>query len=261
MDELDEYNKNEERLKILDWLTPLDPSSQQSDIISQKQAGTGQYTRYQTWAEEPGKILFCEGYPGAGKTMISAIVIEDLLNQFRTNETVGIAFTFCSIRRPEEQQTEQILRSIAKQLSRTLTPLPKRLVDQYNQNTNRPSFLHSTKIDDILNDAITRLTRSFVIVDAIDECDTTNSNRNILISKLLRLVRQSKVNLLVTSRKLSAIKQHFQDNVLKIRICAKEADLNLYIDSQLTQFRAFVRNDAELRKIIKTEIIIAADKV
>jgi hypothetical protein len=64
---------------IIEWLSPTDFPSQQHDINSRRQTGTGQWfletTEFKKWLDGSDKTLFCPGIPGAGKTMMAAIAI------------------------------------------------------------------------------------------------------------------------------------------------------------------------------------------
>jgi hypothetical protein len=72
----------ETRKAIFDWLTPIDYSPQQNDFINRRQAGTGQWlldsAEFLGWTETSKQTLFCPGLPGAGKTILTSIVIEEL---------------------------------------------------------------------------------------------------------------------------------------------------------------------------------------
>jgi len=64
-----------ERQDILDWLRPVDYTSQQNDFITRRQQGTGQWLlcspEFQEWKSIQGQTLFCPGIPGdGGKTII-----------------------------------------------------------------------------------------------------------------------------------------------------------------------------------------------
>jgi hypothetical protein len=93
-------------LTILNWLTPIDYTSQQNDFISQRQAGTGQWLldseQYQEWLEVKGQTLFCPGIPGAGKTILISIIVDDLNTRFYRDETIGLAYIYCNFRRQDE---------------------------------------------------------------------------------------------------------------------------------------------------------------
>src|SRR3954467_1739118 len=86
---------NEHDLKILDWLAK-DYGSQQTDYIKLRQPGTGQWllnsSEFQTWLKTDNQTLFCPGIPGAGKTIITSIVIDHLQTLFKHNTGIRIAY-------------------------------------------------------------------------------------------------------------------------------------------------------------------------
>ncbi|RFU23916.1 hypothetical protein B7463_g12423, partial [Scytalidium lignicola] len=79
-DQIRKQQEHHEHRHILDWLTPIDYSTQQNDFIRRRQEGTGQ-------------TLFCPGIPGAGKTMSVATVIDKLYDEFRDDSSIGIAYS------------------------------------------------------------------------------------------------------------------------------------------------------------------------
>src|ERR1700734_1478385 len=86
---------DQERENILIWLTPIDYAPQQSDYIGRRQSGTGQWlltsAEYQGWLRTSKQTLFCQGILGAGKTILTAIVIDDLTTRFQNDPSIGIA--------------------------------------------------------------------------------------------------------------------------------------------------------------------------
>lgn len=115
--------------EILDWLTPRDYSYLQRRYLAKLQPGTGQWflnsAGYQTWLNAGGQVLFCPGIPGAGKTIMTATVIEDLHDKFQSDSSIGIAYLYCDFRRQDEQKAEDLLISLLKQLSQDPTPREK----------------------------------------------------------------------------------------------------------------------------------------
>jgi hypothetical protein len=91
---------DQEHQTILKWLIPVDYASQQRDYIKRRQLGTGQWLldseEFQTWLKTEKQTLFCPGIPGAGKTIITSIVIDDLFAKFQNDVSVGIAYIFCN---------------------------------------------------------------------------------------------------------------------------------------------------------------------
>jgi len=68
--------------KILEWLSPMDYGGEQGDILSIRQPGTGQWLldtqQFQLWLQKDQQSLFRPGIPGAGKTVLTSIVVEHL---------------------------------------------------------------------------------------------------------------------------------------------------------------------------------------
>jgi len=68
-----------ERLRILSWLSPLEPWKSHHGVATNRFAGIGEWvlntTEFQAWrlksADDPADaVLFCYGAPGTGKTFI-----------------------------------------------------------------------------------------------------------------------------------------------------------------------------------------------
>ena len=123
------WQTDRENKAVLDWVTTADYSSQQSDFIGRRQAGTGQWlldsTEYQQWTGTTNQTLFCPGIPGAGKTILTSIVVDDLNARFRDDVHVGIAYLYCNFRRQADQKLEDLLSNLIRQLSQDQSSLPE----------------------------------------------------------------------------------------------------------------------------------------
>jgi len=107
----------EKRLKILAWLSRVDQFTQQHDKASTWQAGTCTWflklETYQAWSKESNdSTLFCPGMPGAGKTVLTSIVIADLWARYNHEANVAVTFFFCEFTRQADQTVDGILLSI-----------------------------------------------------------------------------------------------------------------------------------------------------
>ncbi|RYP28170.1 hypothetical protein DL767_007318 [Monosporascus sp. MG133] len=106
IDLLNQRQDDHDRRAVLDWLTPIDYAAQQSDFITRRQAGTGQWLldspEFRAWLQAGKRTLFCPGIPGAGKTILTSIVVDELTCRFTDDETVGIAYVYCNFRHTHE---------------------------------------------------------------------------------------------------------------------------------------------------------------
>ena len=262
MDRLNQRQDDQERLAILDWLTPIDYALQQNDFISRQQAGTGQWfldsAEFQQWLEICKETLFCPGIPGSGKTILTAIVVNDLTARFSNDPDIGIAYIYCNFRRNEEQTASALLNSLLKQLAQSMSSLPqcvKELYDRHKGKQTRPSF------DDIsrtLSSIVTIYSRVFIIVDALDECRVSDGCRATFLSEIFRLQTNCTVNLFATSRLIPEIKENFKGR-MSLEIRANEEDVRRYLGGHMFQLPGFVIRSPELQEEIKAEIVQSVD--
>jgi hypothetical protein len=75
-----------EDTKILDWLTPIDYGPQHSDYLSRRQPETGNWLleseKFLGWLAGRKQTLICPGIPGAGKTILTSIVVDFLYSKY-----------------------------------------------------------------------------------------------------------------------------------------------------------------------------------
>jgi hypothetical protein len=100
---IDNREASDEQRTILNWLTPIDYAVQHADFINRQQAGTGQWlldsAEFKAWVDSEKQTLFCPGIPGAGKTILTSIVVDNLSTHFEEDESVGITYIYCNFRR------------------------------------------------------------------------------------------------------------------------------------------------------------------
>ncbi|OAL26569.1 hypothetical protein AYO22_04180 [Fonsecaea multimorphosa] len=215
----DRREASEEHRTVLDWLTPLNYASQQSDFISRRQPGTGQWlldaTEFKTWVETDKQILFCPGIPGAGKTILTSIIIEYLHRKFQQDQVdgnIGIAYLYCNYRQRYEQRAIDLLTSLLKQLSHarsSLTGCVKDLYDQHRSRQTRPSV---DEVSRTLQKLARTFSRIFIIIDAVDECQTSDGSQMLFLTEVFNLHTSSGANIFVTSRLATGVMiQHYKD--------------------------------------------------
>jgi hypothetical protein len=88
----------------------------------------------------------------------------------------------------------------------------------------------------------------FIVVDALDECSETNGSWMKLVHALRSLT--GPINLMVTSRDLPSIEQHFRE-AQRLDIRATDEDVAKYVQSQLVHYPGLMNwQDTIVKKII-----------
>lgn len=259
--ELKERQDQQELQAIISWLSPLQFPAQQSDIITRRQKGTGQWLfqsdQFNKWLNKTPKTLFCPGIPGAGKTMLAAIVIDHLCNTIRS-EDIGIVYIYCIYKMQLQQTLVNLFASLLKQLLQqqgVVSDDLKTLYRRHVQTETRPTL---DEIFTMLQSQINRFSQVFVVVDALDECPVENRVRQDLLSKLDALQTSHNIHLMVTSRPLPDIMQQFPSS-LRLEIRAKEEDINQYLDGQMHRLAGCVMRSVDLQEFVKESIVKAVD--
>ncbi|KAK4243163.1 ankyrin repeat-containing domain protein [Corynascus novoguineensis] len=254
---------NQKNKAILDWVTTVDYSSQQRDFIGYRQAGTGQWlldsTEYQQWIETAKQTLFCPGIPGAGKTILTSIVVDDLYTRFRNDVHVGIAYIYCNFRRQADQKVEDLLSNLIRQLSQDQSPIPeclRALYDKHKSKT-RPSF---DELARVLQTVANLFSRIFIVVDALDECRLSDGSRSKFLTEIFALQNKTGANIFATSRFIRDVTKRFE-NTLSLEIRAQPEDVQRYINGNMDHLPTCITQRPDLCQELITKIVKAADGV
>lgn len=242
---------SEEDLKILSWLSDPNYSSQHNDFLSRRQQGTGQWLleskEYQEWLSKDRQTLFCPGIPGAGKTILTAIVVENLQARFDNDPTVGIAYNYYNFKRQDQQTADKLMASLLRQLCFAQSSLPEAVKSLYNKTT-QPSL---DEIASALQSVVKTLSRVFIAIDALDECRI--QERSLFLSELFKVQAETSVNILATSRPILEIEKMFQ-GCISLDVVASRSDIYKYVDGHMSILPKFVHNNADLKEQIKADI-------
>lgn len=265
-------NEGEER-EILDWLTPIDHTSYYLDYLRRREPGTGneflQSEPFTRWMGGKGKTMFCPGAPGAGKTILTATVIDAILEGSRNlHQQTDIAFIFFNFKRKEEQEPEDLLAILLRQL--LTQPIPDSIKNLYYEYRTQRKKFRVEQILDGLHTVLSNSSRSFIVIDALDECEP--ACRDKLLTHLFKIQATTAVNIFATSRKIPEIIAHFEERCIPLEIRATESDLDIYLRKRVGELRIFNRRKSKTSEMdiqsqtehpiqaeIRTEITKVAD--
>ncbi|UKZ55877.1 hypothetical protein TrVGV298_009701 [Trichoderma virens] len=248
--------------EILDWLTLIDYAPHQSDFINRRQTGTGQWLleshEFQTWVKKRKETLFCPGIPGAGKTILTSIVVDDLITHFGNNNSTGIAYIYCNFRRQYKQKAVDLLSSVLKQLSQKISSLPKPVKDLYNKHKEKRTRPSLEDIVGALQSVAAFYLRVYIVVDALDECQSSEGCRTEFLKEIFDLQKTSGANLFTTSRFIPEIVNSFSEHP-SLEIRASEEDIKRYLDRHIKHLSGFAEWNQQLRDEVTKVILGAVD--
>jgi hypothetical protein len=254
------HQDDQEHQTIVDWITLVDYTPQQNDSIARRQEGTGQWfldsAEFQEWLKTKRRTLFCPGIPGAGKTILTSVVIEDLYERFRSNPDVGISYIYFDYKEQHKQKVDDLLASLLRQLTQgrsSLTDPVRFLYERHKDRRTRPSY---KEILSTLQSIAVMYSRVFIIIDALDEFEASDNCRSRFLKAIFDLQENSGANIFATSRSIPEIRAKFTDSTC-IEIRARNEDIRNYLVIRTTQSDSnLVRDYCEE---IKTRIIEAVD--
>ncbi|KAL4961712.1 ankyrin repeat domain-containing protein [Aspergillus stella-maris] len=249
------YQADEEYDKILDWLCPNNFAAQQNDFLNQHQQGSGQWllgaSLFRDWLEKDKATLFCPGIPGAGKTIMVSMIIDYLEQEFVLLNNIGIAYLYCSFRRRPTQTFRDLLASLVRQLVQRDSSIPDCVRNAYSRSRNKKIQPSVNELLQFLQAMSAQLSRVFIVVDALDECESIA--RESLLAAIHSLQDQYNVNFLATSRYIPDTIAAFE-SCPSLEIRATMEDVWRYLRSQLSRLPSFVARNKELQCEIIAEV-------
>lgn len=256
------HQAEQHRLDVIKWLCSVNFSTQHNDLCGQCQEGSGQWLlespEFRSWILKKQQTLYCPGIPGAGKTMLSSVVIEHLRGERHADvdSNIGIAFLYCSYKRQGEQKLKVLLASLLQQLVRGLPSLPDE-VDQLQKKhlaeETQPSI---NEIKTLLCSVTKSFPKISIVIDALDECVETE--RKQLLNELFRLQAQTHLNIFATSRDLPEIKSQFS-GCPSLEIRAAEDDMRRYLENHIHELKRCVVKSSVLQEEIISQILEVVD--
>ncbi|RPB14017.1 hypothetical protein P167DRAFT_477962, partial [Morchella conica CCBAS932] len=231
------------RANVLNWVCSDNVDTKHNDVSNRMQEGTGQWLirepKFQEWytGVSHTKMLWGYGIPGAGKTFIRRYVISAAVFNYLEEQSsalnYGMAHIYFDYKEREQQRPENVVSSLVKQFARRIPYLPAVLEEMHGKFKNHLKGPTLEELYPILI-TITRLfSRSYIIFDALDECD--EKQRKGLLPLLLRMEKDG-INLFLTSRPHPEdIQEYFANGSLKIEISAHEEDIRRYVENRIEE--------------------------
>ncbi|KAF3389451.1 Serine/threonine-protein phosphatase 6 regulatory ankyrin repeat subunit A [Penicillium rolfsii] len=250
--------KAQEYNNILKWFATFDYGLQLDDHLSRRAPETGGWflesAEFKEWLGKPQQLLFCPGIPGAGKTMIASIMVYHLRRIYPDEQEVGIAFTFLDFHAQLKHNSLilDLLRGLLKQLIHN--PVPDEVTKLYEYHTQKKTYPSLEEARDTLFKVMKRFSRTFIVLDGLDEIHGSDGDRMKVITELFNMQDTVGANIAVTSRPIpEMVKILERSGSIRRNIRATEDDVRRFIDSEMRWLQDWIRKaDGLERKITDT---------
>ncbi|KAK4170041.1 ankyrin repeat-containing domain protein [Cladorrhinum sp. PSN259] len=254
----DQERLEKERAEVINWISPLNFNPTQNELLTKRAPNTGSHLLnsevFTEWLGKKGQTIWCNGIPGAGKTVFAATVVDHLQQVFSKRTDIGIAVAYCNYKETDRQKPVNLLAAIWRQIITPGAALSSGIKLTYKTHQDRGTSLELREISRELREEVRGLARVFIIIDALDECPEDNGVRSTLLEHLNRLLPRA--NIMVTSRPLDDIKARFQQSQ-KLKIDASNDDVEQYIRYRILKegrLRRHVGRDPALEDMIIQEV-------
>jgi len=223
---------------------------------------------YKDWKSSSSSgFLWVQGKLGSGKTVLLANIVAELHTpSAKQRDEQGAnpvtAYFFCNHDRPDSNTYENIMGSIFQQIISHLDPgsMSVSKLDDYLRQT--PSPLLDTEAISTLTQSLPRGEPTFIILDAIDECDEVVA---LEVLEGVKLISEScTLHLCCSTRTQAPISGVIQSlfsarSPISMASDSMMADMKRFVDAEFERRRHIRNLDRSLEDIIKEVLIPASE--
>ena len=230
-------------VKALRWLSPVDAAAKLQAFRRERQGGTGKWlfdlSEMSHWLDNSKEALWIYGIPGAGKTVLSTLVVDEVFSRKRS-KSVGTAYFYIRHDDMESHKPWNVLGSLMSQLARQNKTALDIVMEKHKQAfTNGPSAtaIDDDDLDQLFHQILQNFECVYIMIDGLDECGAVfDSCRKRLIETVSELhrIEEKSIRTLVFSRDENDIRKQLTATGFRaVSISATSADLRLFTHAWL----------------------------
>ena len=235
--ELNSYLKQDE---FRNRLKAPDPVTNHEAACEKSVPGTGrqllEHKSYLNWKLGSTNLLWLHGIAGSGKTVLCSTAIKDVMDILTHDEKRGLAYFYFDFNDPDKRSTENMVRSLVAQIS-VQGECVQLGTNEKNHKSSKDNLL------DLLSGAISQFEDTFIIIDALDECEDMSTLWNII--RQLDSNQSVPARFLLTSRRTIQIESEFETISEAEKICIQNSlvdnDIRIYVEYRLQNDRKLSR--------------------
>ncbi|KAH7333141.1 hypothetical protein BKA65DRAFT_40515 [Rhexocercosporidium sp. MPI-PUGE-AT-0058] len=243
-----ERKQAEERskyLQVLEWFSAARSIQQDHNtFLRARSHGTGDWIlkeeKVRNWLEvdvPESSILWINGIPGAGKTILTSIII----NSCSTTDEKNTTYFYCKENDSEKNNCISIYRGLLSQMLNNHRDLIPYCHDRMS-STGEINLTTTNLAENLLKVLFEKAENTRVVIDGLDECDA--NQRKLLLAFFTDTVDlfdekdPGKLRVLFVSQDYLDIQKALQSaTVLKLTNEDNEADIKLYVREWSLKFR------------------------
>lgn len=194
---------------------------------------------FQRWLQssndfpQDSSLLWINGLPGTGKTVMSSTIIEYLRQKkcHWTTKTCGVAYFYCGSIEKTHRTAFNICASALSQLVPQVEELPRHLLDAHRVATclGRSKVSEDDEVFHIFERVVATLPSTFLVIDSLDECTDISH-----ILSWLENVRQSvrSFHVVCFSRDVMSIRESLGHHwSIRMDAASLKDDIDTYLTS------------------------------
>jgi hypothetical protein len=254
-------------VKIREWLSTPDPSTNYQKALKQRQDDTGlwflQSDQYTKWKTDTASSLWLYGIPGCGKTILSSTILQNVLQYCDSDPGKVVAYFFFDFNDTQKQNPELMVRSLICQLSQQCVRIPTSLDTFFSscEHGQRQPSLHA--LLEILQRMMQEFPHIYIVLDALDECSGRAELMDIL--KTVSTWQLQNLHTLLTSRRERDIEISLEPFIRRQdAVCLQsqvvDRDIHKYVQQRLSDDRRLSKwgRDPALRQDIEATLMKGA---
>ena len=189
------------------------------------------------WLEKSNSALWIYGIPGAGKTTLSALVVEEVLARKRC-ATVGTGYFYIRYNDSASHRPQNVLGSLIAQLASQNSSALAKVMEFYKKHVEQtyPATVpEENDLTDLVIEISQYFTSTYIMIDGLDECGHAfDRDRERLINIIADLHVDAKrsIRTLIFSRDERDIRKWFEHTQFQVvSIVETPADLRLFANA------------------------------
>jgi Ankyrin repeats (3 copies)/NACHT domain len=248
-------------IRIRRWLSAPDPSLNHQKALKQHLQNTGVWflgsEQYKRWKTDAASFLWLQGIPGCGKTILSSAIIQNILQDCHDDPTKVVAYWYFAFNDSQKQTADLMVKSLITQLSQCCIEIPTALKSLYSSSSDGERQPSLDALLQVLRQMIQDFPASFVVLDALDEC-----NDRVELLQILETMagwQLESLHVIVTSRNEADIRASMDchipgDSKVSLQSKLVDGDICNYVLHRLSHDKNLQRwrKQPEVQQEIKT---------